>query len=213
MKKTVTICCLMLLMFVYSLQVSAEEEINNEENDLISISGSFSNSNQLFDLENLKPGDWSDRELTITNQTPQEIQYDLHVTYLDGSEMFYNNLELEVKINDEIVFNDKLANFNKVNGLLLAANATEKVNFHILFPPELGNEFQGLTTQAEIIITAFDETNEEETSFDITTDSNGDSGARMPDTASFIFNFLLIGAGLLLIGSIYILFSKRKRTN
>ncbi len=196
---------MVVIMVAYSLQVSADDS------NLIDISSTtLSNDQHLFDLENIKPGDWADRELEITNRTSHDLSYEININYLSGSEMFYEELELEIKSADKILFQDRLADFQKIDERALAAEATDTIALHLLFPPELGNDFQGLTTNAEIVIRAFDHTEEQVTSFTMTTDSSGEIGSTMPDTASFLFNFLLLGAVLLLAGGLIILLSRKK---
>ncbi len=195
---------LFFLLFVPILQATSNTNI-------IDLNGTFSENGNLFDLENLKPGDWAEREITISNQTDNEITYDINVRYIDGSEMFYNQLSLEITQGDEVLFHDKLSNFSLINDLPLLANSEDKIDLFLLFPPESGNEYQGLTTNAEIIITANDDTETETSTFPISTDSQSTDGSPLPSTATVMFNILLIGGALLLAGSLILLYLKRNK--
>ncbi|QGH34069.1 LPXTG cell wall anchor domain-containing protein [Gracilibacillus salitolerans] len=195
---------LFFLLFVPILQATSN-------NNIIDLNGTFSENGNLFDLENLKPGDWAEREITVSNQTDNEITYDINVRYIDGSEMFYNQLSLEITQGDEVLFHDKLSNFSLINDLPLLANSVDKIDLFLLFPPESGNEYQGLTTNAEIIITAYDDTKTETSTFPISTDSQSTDGSPLPSTATVMFNILLIGGALLLAGSLILLYLKRNK--
>lgn len=186
--------------------------VHGSQQNIIDISGTFSETNQLFDLENIKPGDWADRELTISNKRDNEINYDIEIEYEDGSRMFYDELFIEIKSTDEQLFYDKLTNFTTIKDLTLAANEDETLKMQLTFPPELGNEFQGLTTKATITIISHDDNDEESSTFTLSTDSQSmNNDSFLPDTATFIFNFLVIGIVLLLAGSIIYLIIKKKK--
>ncbi|WP_208587539.1 LPXTG cell wall anchor domain-containing protein [Gracilibacillus suaedae] len=195
---------LFFLLFVPILQAT-----NNT--NIIDLDGTFSENGNLFNLDNLKPGDWAEREITISNQTDHDITYDIDVRYIDGSEMLYNQLSLEIIQGDHVLFDNKLANFSLLADLPLQTNSEEKLDFTLTFPPESGNEYQGLTTTAEIIVTAFDDTESETSSFPIATDSQPTSGSSLPSTATVMFNILLIGGALLLVGSLILLSHKRNK--
>ncbi len=186
--------------------------VQGSQQNIIDISGTISESNQLFDLENIKPGDWADRELIISNKRNNDITYDIEIAYEDGSKMFYDALFLEIKSAGNQLYYDKLANFTTIKDLTLAANEEEILEMQLTFPPESGNEFQGLTTKATITIISQDDIDEESSTFTISTDSQSmDNDSFLPATATFAFNFLIIGLALLLVGSIIYLIIKKKK--
>lgn len=196
---------LFFLLFIPILQAA-----NN--NNIIDLNGSFSENGNLFDLDNLKPGDWAEREITISNQTDHDITYDMDLRHLDGSEMFYQQLSLEITKGDDVLFHDKLSQFTLMTDLPLLANSEDNIAFYLTFPPESGNEYQGLTTNAEIIITAYDDTETETSTFPISTDSQSTSDSLLPNTATIMFNVLLIGCILLLAGAFVLLYLKRNKS-
>ncbi|WP_018931007.1 LPXTG cell wall anchor domain-containing protein [Gracilibacillus lacisalsi] len=195
---------LFFLLFVPILQATTNTNI-------IDLDGTFSENGNLFNLDNLKPGDWAEREITISNQTDHDITYDIDVRYIEGSKLFFKQLSLEIMQGDQVLFDDKLANFSLLTELPLRTNSAEKLDFTLTFPLESGNEYQGLTTTAEIIVTAFDDTETETSSFPIATDSQPTSGSSLPSTATVMFNILLIGGALLLVGSLILLHLKRNK--
>ncbi|MGP4040713.1 LPXTG cell wall anchor domain-containing protein [Gracilibacillus sp. D59] len=195
-----------LLFFILSVPIQGASSQNN----IIDMKGTSSENGNLFDLENLKPGDWADREITVSNQSNNAITYDIDLRYIDGSELFYNQLSLEIKQGDTILFHDKLSNFSMITALPLSANSEEKIDFSLTFPAESGNEFQGLTTNAEIVITAYDDTETETSSFPISTDSQT-GGSPLPSTATIMFNILLVGGALLIVGSFILLYLLRNK--
>ncbi|UOQ86944.1 LPXTG cell wall anchor domain-containing protein [Gracilibacillus salinarum] len=191
-----------LLFFLFSVPIVQATTSQN----LINLDGTLNENGKLFDLSNLKPGDWADREITISNQVDHDITYTIDIQYLDGSEAFYNQLSLKITHADGILFDDQLANFSLLSDLTLPPDSTDNLAFSLTFPPESGNEFQGLMTNAEIIITAFDDTETETSSFAVATDS--DDGAALPSTATNIINLVIIGAFLLLLGQLCLLYTK-----
>ncbi|UOQ50362.1 LPXTG cell wall anchor domain-containing protein [Gracilibacillus caseinilyticus] len=191
-----------LLFFLFSVPIVQATTNQN----LINLDGTFAENGKLFDLTNLKPGDWADREMTISNQVDHDISYTIDIQHLDGSELFYNQLSLKIQHADAILFDDKISNFSLLADLTLPPDSTDNLAFTLTFPPESGNEFQGLMTNAEIIITAFDDMESETSSFAIST--NSDNGALLPSTATNIINLVIIGAFLLLLGQLFLLYIK-----
>lgn len=54
----------------------------------------------LFNIENMKPGDWSIKTYTISNKH-QKADYVLTSQFSGGSEKLYNQLQLSVKQGEE----------------------------------------------------------------------------------------------------------------
>ncbi|MGN8647374.1 hypothetical protein ACTNEO_16340 [Gracilibacillus sp. HCP3S3_G5_1] len=201
---------LFTVILVFPILFSSVELFASQGN-IIDLKATFSENGKLFDLENLKPGDWADRHITVSNQTNNDITYEIDVRYLDGSEMLYNQLSLEIKQGDVPLFHDNLSAFSLLTDLSLAADSEERIDLSVTFPPESGNEFQGLTTSAEIIITAYHNTESESSSLPISTGSQSDGGKTLPGTATMIVNILLIGGTLLIVGLLTLLYLKRRK--
>lgn len=156
----------------------------------------------LFDIHNFKPGDWSNRTLTIHNNGNREFKYITSVKYLDGSEKYFNELLIKISDRNKVLYEGKLKNLNKLSPRILAKNTSEQLIFQVSVPWELGNEFQGIGCRVEFIFYAED-------SGSGTVPTNG---GLLPTTATNIFNFIAAGGALIVTGiMMQLYFSKRKR--
>lgn len=185
----------LLIMINFSLvPIQASNEVDQ-------IDLSTTPESQLFKIENMKPGDWLTRELVIRNNSNESLNYDMLAKYVSGSEKLYNQLTLEVLKDDEQIFKGKLSEFTGFTKRTLAESKEETLTFTVEFPPESGNEFQGLQT---------------EMSFQFLTDTNdlllgqtampSDHGSSLPQTGSLINPIIFYVGGLLLFVSGAILF-------
>lgn len=154
----------------------------------------------LFEIHNMQPGDWATRELEISNSGKQDFGYIFSAKKSSGSEKLYN--ELHLTIEDESgksIYDGSLGNFEKLEARNLKVNTKEKLTFTVEFPYELGNEYQGLVTEVEFKVYA------EGTLGGLIP---VDNGLKLPKTATGYINVISIGAALLLLGMIVILFIK-----
>jgi LPXTG-motif cell wall-anchored protein len=154
----------------------------------------------LFDLKNMKPGDSVTRNLSIGNNGKQDFNYIASSKFLSGSEIFYNKLELIVEDKNGPIFQGKLFEFDNLSPRLLKSNQSENLTFFIKMPMELGNEFQGLDTEFQIKLYV------EGTLGGVLPAD----GPKLPDTGSDMFNILVVGAVLVLTGSMFQLMVKRR---
>lgn len=159
----------------------------------------------LFDVDNMKPGDWTERVLEISNGGKEDFNYIISSKLKSGDKKLYNELKLKITSeNQEELYNGKLGQFDKLPPREIATTDTEKLTFYVDFPVELGNDFQGLTCEVELKIYA------EGTLGGLIPAENG---FKLPITATETMNFIIIGAILLMIGIIWlVIFRKRKAT-
>lgn len=156
----------------------------------------------LFDLSNLKPGDWAERTLTIQNKGKQDFSYLASSKLKEGSEKFYNELVLKISDSNKVLFDGKMKDFHKLDPRLLGKNDSEQLVFNVVVPEELGNEFQGLGSEVEF-------------KFYVEGTAGGllpADGPKLPNTGSDMFNILIIGVILVLTGTIiqFVLVFRRK---
>jgi LPXTG-motif cell wall-anchored protein len=104
----------------------------------------------LFDVSNMKPGDWGNRELVVQNKGIYDFNYTLKIKNINGSRKLYDELLLQVTKGTDLYFNGRLKDFADFSPQFLAKGTEEIINVRIEMPYELGNEFQGLTTSFEI---------------------------------------------------------------
>lgn len=204
--KLMVICCAMMLLIVGLFPISNADA--NEQNREIKLS--LFPSKELFTIDNLKPGDWMTRTLTIQNKGNQDFLYRTEAKFVSGSEMLFNELLLEVSKDQTVLYGGKLSDFRGFEPRKLDHQSEEALTYTVTFPYESGNEFQGLATKFQIVVSA-----EAELAAAFTqTDSIGDgqseaSGSILPKTGGTSpFIYLLIGTIIIIFG--FILFYNRK---
>lgn len=132
------------------LAVFAEEGDGTDETEL---DISLSSQENLFDIVNMKPGDWAPRSITVQNTGIQDFVYQMTIQNT-GEEKLYNELLIEIKAGDEELYNGKLADFSSLSKRNLESSTNEDFDILIRFPEHLGNEFQGLTSTFTLTFTA-----------------------------------------------------------
>jgi len=152
----------------------------------------------LFDLDNLKPGDWSERKIVITNSGTMDAKYKVSARKKSGDDLFYQALELTILGPSGELYKGALSNFENLEGSTIATGKAEELTFTIKIPETLGNEYQGMTTEVEIIFYA------EGIGGVLPID-----GPNLPTTATDYFN--LLAAGIILIGGGTILLKIRRK--
>jgi hypothetical protein len=191
-----------LLAFVLILMLPLEKtlaQVNNGEIDIAT-----SPEKVLFDLTNLKPGDWAERTLTIQNKGKQDFKYLTSSRLKEGSEKLYNELLLTISDKEKVLFDGKMKEFSKLDPRTITKNESEELLFKVVFPEELGNEFQGLESVVEF-------------KFYVDGTLGGVlpvDGPKLPNTSTDMFNLILAGAALLLTSTIiqFVLMLRRKKT-
>lgn len=180
---------------------SEESDVNSDNKAEIDIS--LSPSDVLFQVDELKPGDWIERSITIKNDGKKDFNYYMSLRN-DGDEKLFNELLLEIHNADGKLYNGKLSEFDTLEMKELAAGKEEVLNIIVRFPEYLGNYFQGLNSQFSFIYTAEgtrDTDVQDEDSIDGSVGSGEDdptnTGSLLPSTATNMFNFLLIGSIIL----------------
>jgi len=173
-------------------------------------------SDSLFNITDMKPGDWAPRTVTIKNNGLQEFDYQLRVIN-DGPDKLFNELLFEVNDQSNEVYDGKLADFETIPLRSLTSSNVEELDLTIRFPNESGNEFQGLHAQFSIVFMAEGKENNSivaSTYIEGIVGSGGEdlrvSGAGLPYTATNIFKFMFIGLLTLAIGGGIFELNRRK---
>ncbi|WP_408006174.1 LPXTG cell wall anchor domain-containing protein [Pseudalkalibacillus sp. A8] len=156
MVKKILIQLVMIYSVVMLVNVFYQPVMNtgaDESPSVIDIS--TSPANYLFDIKNLKPGDWAERKIIIENDGNVDFKYNTLAKFKEGSEKLYEQLEMKVQDQDgHILFQDKLSKFGSLAERELAHHNSEEFVVTVTFPPESGNEFQGLDTSFDLVFTA-----------------------------------------------------------
>ncbi|MCS0669745.1 CalY family protein [Cytobacillus firmus] len=211
-----------LIVFGNKTAIALDKEID--------INTNLDNSNRyLFKVENLKPGDWMPRNITIKNDGNQDFKYTSNIGKSKSIKGLFEALELEVKKDTKMLYEGKLKDFKGFSPRELAKGTEETLFFQVTMPEHLGNEFQNSAAEVEIIFLA-------EATGDPGTDNetpgsgdNNNSGGgtnnsppstdatvipekvnKLPNTATNNYNLLLIGALFLGAGSVILLWRYRR---
>ncbi|MBU9712109.1 TasA family protein [Evansella tamaricis] len=219
-------------VFVAALLVFLTVQFNSQAlADTNPVSISTTPDTVLFELENLKPGDWAERNLTIQNRGT-DFTYQMKVENINSPDAdprkLFNILKMEVKDgNDELLYEGDIAEFTGFEPRYLEAGFEEDLTLEVRFPTtgENMNEYQGLSASFEFHFVAeevlsdgepeppVDEEEEKPTRPIDKDDLDKDSkdGQILPETATNSFNYLLIGVLVLLIGATMFVYSRRKK--
>jgi LPXTG-motif cell wall-anchored protein len=192
------ISILIMIMFLFAPGTFQAEDNNNEQKD---IDISVSPSPVLFNLTNVKPGDSMSRNITITNKGKKDFQYLFTNTFMSGSEKFYNELLLVISNAKESLVKGKVKDFKKMDLRTLKSGSSETFEITVEIPYELGNEYQGLSTEFQFNFLV------EEPDGAITP-VVGDSV--LPNTGTDYYKYLIIGSVLFLTGICLYMVTRRK---
>ncbi|MGA4721680.1 LPXTG cell wall anchor domain-containing protein [Fictibacillus nanhaiensis] len=218
----------LLFLLIQSTLVHAQ---TNESLNIDTSPSSF-----LFNLTNMKPGDWATRKLTIQNRGAEDFKYNTQAIFKDGSKELYNEFLLKVWDSKGVLHTGKLKDFKGLPARYLNSEHQEDLMFEVKFPYELGNEFQGLAFDVEfkfIVEDKVTEPNEPSNPDDGGPINNlpGDDdsisperpipsdglnsppveGQILPETSTNTFNYLFSGILFLLLGATT-LYKQRRKT-
>lgn len=108
----------------------------------------------LFNIDNMKPGDWAPRSVVIQNNGTMDFEYHVSVRSNSESMKLYNELLLEVSDTKGFLYNGRLQDFKELPARNLVSSSEETLEFTVRFPEHLGNEFQGLNANFTLLFTA-----------------------------------------------------------
>ncbi|WP_113928310.1 TasA family protein [Bacillus sp. P14.5] len=189
------VCIITIILVLFLIPIKSYAETNNNQLDV-----STSPHKILFDLTNLKPGDTISRDLLVINNGEQDFHYIISNKFTGGSKKFYNQLLLEISDEKGIIFKGNLNDFSKLDSRSLKSRDQENILFHVEIPYELGNEYQGLTSDFQFKIFV------EGTLGGVLPAD----GPKLPNTATDVFQTLLVGAIMLGVGIILFKLQHRK---
>ncbi len=193
------ICFLFVWLIMQVQNFSAETQIG------IALKNLHSN-HMLFQVENMKPGDWAERTVIIENVENADIQYNTLIENIKGSKKLFDALTLEVKDGQKnLLFKGLLKDFKGFTPRNIQSSKEDQLTFLITFPEQLGNEYQGLETSFKIVFQA-------NSSLDSiqTYGSGNNEGLLLPNTATNFYAFILVGIMFFAMGAIFF-FQKRNK--
>jgi LPXTG-motif cell wall-anchored protein len=195
-KKILFLCVLVAFCFSFTFPFkNVIAEGNIEKIDIVT-----SPHKVFFDINNSKPGDTFTKVLQVQNEGTQDFIYLFSNHFLEGSEKFYNALILTVTDSAGVQYQGNLQDFEKLDSRNIKNNSMEELMISIYFPYELGNEYQNLKSEFEF-------------KFYVEGTLGGVlpvDGPKLPNTGSNMFNILVAGVVLVLTGSTFQYFVKRR---
>lgn len=147
--KVITIYSLVMLTLVVFLPLGSTGAVDTVEVDLVT-----KPTEVLFDVSNIKPGDVFERTFDIKNGGNVDLRYKTKAEFLSGSEKLYNQLILHVTDGKTTLYEGSLHKFSGFDERQLTYSDSDQLIYKVEFPYESGNEFQGLATRFQIIISA-----------------------------------------------------------
>ncbi len=188
--------------------VFADGENDTDKNDIDII---LSPKDNLFDISNMKPGDWAPRTITVKNGN-KDFDYQMQVQN-NGEKKLFNELLLEIKADDKELYQGKLAAFKSLPARKLTSGTEENLDITIRFPEHLGNDFQGLQSAFAFSFTAEGKDSPAVQAMVLGQIYSGgptSAGFSLPTTSTNIFNLMLVGS-VLVAGGIVLMIIRHYR--
>lgn len=199
-----------VICFYPVTSVFADDTDDKAEND---VAISLSPNEKLFDITNMKPGDWAPRTLTVTNSGDADFVYQLQLQN-GGEKKLFNELMVEIKAGDIELFQGKLAELKSLPGRKLISGSEENLDITIRFPEHLGNDFQG---QSSVFVFSFVAEGKDNTTVQAMTKgqvaSVGPTPSELsqPTISTNIFIFILAGTLLVVSGIVFMIIRNYRR--
>jgi LPXTG-motif cell wall-anchored protein len=219
------------LLLLFSIQPNPANALVGAGNENKEVGLDISPNNILFNTSNMKPGDSVEKVLEVQNNGEDNFQYIVKVIKEEQNDKLYNELQLDLSRDGTIIYSGKLKDIKELKPITLKKQSEHKLLLKVALPYELGNEFQGLMSEFKIKLVAQlasgttdppvteDETPippskvDSETNVNPPTHANS-QGSKLPNTATNVYNLLLMGAVLMAIGLFFFLLTGRlKRKN
>ncbi|MCM3636604.1 CalY family protein [Sporosarcina luteola] len=137
------ILLLISIICLFPTTGAVADETNATDKKEVDIS--LSPKETLFDVSNMKPGDWAPRTLTVKNTGSKDFVYHMQLrNRTSGDDKLFNELLLEVKAGELELYQGKMAAFTSLSDRDITSGSEENLDITIRFPEHLGNDFQGL---------------------------------------------------------------------
>lgn len=163
---------------------------------------SLSPKDTLFNISDMKPGDWAPRTITVMNSGSKDFVYHMQLQN-SGEKKLFNELLLEINAGDKELFQGKLAAFKSLPERKLTSGTEENLDITIRFPEHLGNDFQGLNSAFTFSFTAEGKDStvvQAMTLGQVASVGPTSAVTSLPTTSTNIFNLMLFGTVLVASG-------------
>ncbi|QFT90557.1 hypothetical protein FIU87_18085 [Bacillus sp. THAF10] len=191
-----TILCLGALSAVY-LPVYQTEATPTSE--IIRISTSPSNS--FITFSNMAPGDRTTKPLRIMNNGNVDFNYIASAILEKGDQELFDSLLMTITDQTSTLYKGKIHDLQQLSLGSLLSHKDKELFFSVELPREAGNEVKHKSATVEFSFTAIGLTEVNE---------NG-NGVQLPNTASNLYNNILLGTILVIFGLITIFIFRRRK--
>lgn len=199
-----------VICFYPVTSVFANLDNGETENDVVI---GLSPEDNLFDISNMKPGDWAPRTIAVQNSGNKDFVYHMELQN-SGEKKLFNELLVEIKAGDTELYQGKLADLKSLPERNLTSGTEENLDITIRFPEHLGNDFQGLTSAFVFSFTAEGKDSavvQAMTKGQVASVSTTTAESSLPNTTSTIFNLILFGTLLVVGGIVWMIFRYYRR--
>ncbi|MDQ0158071.1 LPXTG cell wall anchor domain-containing protein [Alkalibacillus salilacus] len=201
----------LFVTFIILLMLSIQPIVSQADDDLFSVSP----DDVIFEVDQLKPGDYMTETVRVENHHEAPLVVTGDAKYLHGSNYIYEQLDLTVK-NDQqkVIYQGSLANFIESEMVTLDVEDEEELLFHVEFPMESDNSYQGLNVGVQLSFSAQIEENAESVASDedrlLPFTGGSLPGGLLPQTGETIpYLYYVIGTLLVSSGICLLLWHKR----
>jgi hypothetical protein len=139
---------MVLLFFILQVKDTKADE-SDYEVDISTIPAEF-----LFDVKNMKPGDWSTSTLEINNEGNLDLNYSISSHKESGDSYLFNQFYVWVSESNGLLYEGKLSDFSQFPLGTITAKGSNTLTFKVELPYETGNEAQGKTTSFTFALNA-----------------------------------------------------------
>lgn len=139
---------LIMLVILFQVRDTKADESENEV-DISTTPADF-----LFDVKNMKPGDWSTATLKINNEGNLDFNYSISSHKESGDSYLYNQFLVWVSDSDGLLYEGRLSDFVGFPLGTIAAKGSNTLTFKVELPYETGNEAQGKTASVTFALNA-----------------------------------------------------------
>jgi hypothetical protein len=108
----------------------------------------------LFDVKNMKTGDWSTSTLEVNNEGNLDFNYSISSHQESGDSYLYNQFLVWVSDSEGLLYEGKLSDFYTFPLGTIAAKGSNTLTFKVVLPYETGNEAQGKSTSVTFSLNA-----------------------------------------------------------
>ncbi|WP_411954125.1 LPXTG cell wall anchor domain-containing protein [Alkalibacillus sp. S2W] len=137
----------LFVTFSILLMLSIQPIVSQADDHLFRVSP----DDVIFEVDQLKPGDYMTESVRVENNHDSPLKVIGDAEYLHGSNYIYEQLQLTVKNDQQTeVYQGSLANFIESEMVTLDVEDEEELLFHVEFPMESDNSFQGLNIGVQL---------------------------------------------------------------